>query len=393
MNARRTLWVLGLAVTTHFTAFSMALTLAPLMGVDLGASPAVIGLLTASLSLLPLLLAVRTGTLIDRIGSRRGLLAASLLLAVAPLAAVAHPAILTLLATEVLLGLANLLAVVAGQAFTGSIGRAAQREANMGWYTTFVSAGQVAGPLGAGLLADWHGYPLALGATAAVALAAFVATLALPRPPAAAGEGAEPGGPVAELGRARDLLAVSGVQLAVVFTFSISFAQSVYLAFFPVILQAAGVAAGTIGALLAARALVTTLLRPFLPAMVRWIGDRRRTLVAMVAVMAVSFAAIGAVPALLAAGLASLVVGVAWGLAPPLSVVMVIDGADPAELGFALGVRFTVNRLAQVLGPLAIGLVAEGLSLRAGFLAGSALIAASLGYLRTPAGKATRDRR
>ena len=390
MSARLTLWLLGVAVTTHFTAFSMALTLAPLMGVDLGASPGVIGLLTASLSLLPLLLAVRTGTWVDRFGSRRGLLAASLLLAAAPVAVVAHPAILTLLATEVLLGLANLLAVVAGQSFTGSIGGAEKREAYVGWYTTFVSAGQVLGPLAAGFLADWHGYPVAVGAATIVALAAFGATLTLPRPPATDAD-AERRGPAAELGRARHLLAVSGVQLAVVFTFAISFAQSVFVAFFPVILQAGGVAAGTIGALLAVRALVSTALRPFLPSIVQLLGDRRRTLVSMVAVMAVSFAAIGVAPALAVAALASVVVGVAWGLAPPLSVVMVIDGAERSELGFALGVRFTVNRLAQVLGPLAIGLIAEGLSLRAGFLACSGLIAASLGYVRTPAANGPRE--
>lgn len=393
MKAPRTLWLLGVAVTTHFAAFSMALTLAPLMGVDLGASPGVIGLLTASLSLLPLLLAVRTGTWVDRIGARRGLLAASLLLGIAPLVVLARPAIVTLLATEVLLGLANLLAVVAGQAFTGSIGRPQKREAYIGWYTTFVSAGQVLGPLAAGFLADWQGYPVAIGTAGAVALAAFAATLSLPRPPAAAAADERPRGPAEELGRARHLLAVSGVQLAVVFTFAIALAQSVFLAFFPVILQAAGVAAGAIGALLAVRALVSTVLRPFLPRIVQLIGERRRTLVWMVVVMAGSFAAIGTAPALWVAAAASVVVGIAWGLAPPLSVVMVIDGAERAEVGFALGVRFTVNRLAQLLGPLAIGLVADGLSLQAGFLACSALIAASLGYLRTSAAKGARDPR
>ncbi len=388
MSGQRTQWLLGAAVTVHFTAFSMALTLAPLLAVELGASAAVIGVLTASLSLLPLLLALRTGTLIDRIGSRAGLLAASLLLAAAPLAVVAHPAIATLLVTEVLLGLANLLAVVAGQTFTAGLGGGERPEANVGLYATYVGAGQVVGPLVAGLLADWHGYPAAMAVTAVVALAAFAVTWLLPPTPVAAAE-APAAGPVRELGRARSLLASAGVQMAVVFTFVTAFAQSVFVSFFPVIMQAAGVAASTIGVLLALRALVSTVLRPFLPAAVQLLGDRRRALVTMVVLLAVPFAAIGADQALVVVAFASVLAGVAWGLAPPLSIVMVIDGAARAQIGFALGVRFGINRLAQLLGPLAIGLIADGLSLPAGFLTCSALIAGSILYLGTPGGRAS----
>jgi len=379
--------LLGAAVTTNSAANTMALTLVPLQAVDLGASPAVIGALAASLSLLPMLLALRTGSWIDRLGPRAGMIAASLLLALSPLSVLVHPGVAALFVTEVLLGLGNLLAVLASQAFTASVGDADRHEGNFGWYTSYVAAGQVAGPLLAGLVAQWHGYPPAFAATSAMALASMAITWALPEvhPPAAAG-GASGGlsGPA----RMRSLLTVPGVQLAVVFTFSIAFAQSVFSSFFPVILQAAGMTAALIGALLSLRAVVSTILRPFLPALVARLGNRRTALVAMVALMALGTVVLAASQALAVAVLVSAIVGIAWGLAPPLSIVMVVAGAAEAEVGFALGARFTVNRLAQLLGPLAIGLVADGLSLRAGFLACGGLVAASLGYLRVPAARA-----
>lgn len=384
---RRAMVLLAMVVTTSSVGFAMVLTLVPLLADTLGTSPAIIGVLTASLSLLPMVLAVRTGALIDRIGSRAAMLLAALLLTVSPVSVMLRPGVPALFVTEILLGLANLLSVVASQTLTATLGSAEEHEGNFGWYATYVAAGQVVGPLLAGLIAQWHGYLSAFAATGGVAAASLLLTFTLPDARArAAGDGAgeRPG---RSLGRARSLLAVAEVQLAIVFTFSIAFAQAVFLSFFPVILQGAGMAAGAIGTLISLRAVVSMVLRPFLPSLVARLGTRRHTLVVMVVLMALGSAALAVNQGLALAALVSVVVGVAWGLAPPLSTVMVVSGAAETELGFALGVRFTVNRLAQLLGPLAIGAVAGALSLQAGFLASGGLIAASLAYLRMPAAR------
>lgn len=49
---------LGLLVASSFTTYTMVLTLVPLYSLRLGASVALVGLLTASISFFPLLLAV-----------------------------------------------------------------------------------------------------------------------------------------------------------------------------------------------------------------------------------------------------------------------------------------------------------------------------------------------
>lgn len=395
MSRKRTATLLAAVVMTTSVAFAMVLTLVPLLADSVGTSPAVIGVLTASLSVLPMLLAVRTGALIDGLGPRTGMLASALLLTLAPLPVLLRPGVPALFVTEVLLGLANLLAVVAAQTYTATLGSAESHEGDFGWYATYVGAGQIAGPLLAGVLAQWYGYPAAFAAAAGVAAAGLALSAPLPdlraprRPEAATRRSGQVAG---TFERALSLLSDDGVRLAVVFTFSIALAQSVFLSFFPVILQAAGMAAGLIGTLISVRALVSTVLRPFLPTLVGWLGNRRNALVAMVALLAAGSGGIGLHQSALMALLVSVVIGIGWGLAPPLSIVMVIAGAAETELGFALGVRFTVNRLAQLVGPLAIGAVAGVLSLQAGFLASGGLIAASLGYLRLPrAGRRARE--
>lgn len=89
---------LGLLVASSFTTYTMVLTLVPLYSLRLGASVALVGLLTASISFFLLLLAVRTGTLVDRYGPRRLLILGSGVLTVTPLFAVAAPNLIALFA-------------------------------------------------------------------------------------------------------------------------------------------------------------------------------------------------------------------------------------------------------------------------------------------------------
>lgn len=368
-------------VTATSMAFAMALTVVPLLAVHLGMSATLLGVLTASLSFLPMLVAARAGSWVDRFGPRTGLLVATAVLGLAPVAVVVHASAGTLFVTEILLGLGNLLAVVAAQTFTASLGSASGPEGPFGLYTTFVGVGQIGGPVLAGLLAQWYGYVPALATI--LPLAAFASGLSLALPRVGSGSDRKNRGQ-AGLGRAASLLSVSGVRLAIVFTFSIAFAQSVFLSFFPVILQAAAVSTAAIGMVLALRALVSTAVRPLLPVFVDWIGDRRRALILMVAIMALASAAVAVSQAVAVAAAVSALAGIAWGLAPPLSMVMVVAGANETELGFALGVRLTVNRLAQLVGPLVIGVVADLASLQVGFVASGLVILTTLGYLRLP---------
>lgn len=380
--------LLAAVVASSFASYTMVLTIVPLYGLELGASASLIGLLTASVSFFPLVFAIRTGSLVDRFGAGRVLVFASLVLLVAPGFVLVWPSIPGLFAAMIVVGMANLFAVVAGQAFTASLAVGRKREGNIGWYTTFVSGGQVLGPIAAGVTADAAGFPAAFALAGGVAVVSVGVAWLLSRLPVAADAVKTRRDTANELGRASELLAHQGVQFAMIVTFIVAFSQGAFTAFFPVILEGAGYAAGTIGALLSLRAAVSMVLRPMLPWITSLFRDRRTALMVMLALMAGTFVAIGLDQSLVMALAVTLVMGLWWGVSPPLSIVMVVDGAVEAERGFALGVRLTANRIAQFVGPLALGVFADVLSVSAGMYAGGGTVGAFLAFLAVRYGRA-----
>lgn len=378
---QRPMLLLAAVVASSFVSYTMVLTVVPLYGLELGASAGLIGLLAASVSFFPLLLAIRTGSLVDRFGAGRALVFASAVLLAAPVFVLVWPSIPGLFATMIVVGLANLLAVVAGQAFTASLAMGRKREGNFGWYTTFVSGGQVLGPIAAGLTADAAGFPAAFVLASGVAVFSVVASWMLSRLPVNADAKNARQDTANEFGRARDLLVHQGVQFAMIVTFIVAFSQGAFTAFFPVVLEGAGYAAGTIGALLSLRAAVSMVLRPMLPWITSLFGTKRIALKVMLALTAGTFVAIGLDQTLVTAIAVTLVMGLWWGVSPPLSIVMVVDGALETERGFALGVRLTANRVAQFVGPLALGVLADALTVQAGMYAGGGTVGAFLAFL------------
>ena len=134
--------VVALAFTTH----AMMAPLVPLFGLELGASPAVIGLLVSAGYVLPLLLAIGAGSLVDRRGPRPLIVGGMIGMTLSPLLVAAVPDLGALIVAQLVLGLSHLLVIVAAQAHVASRGEGQARERNFGWYTTFVSVGQLTGP-------------------------------------------------------------------------------------------------------------------------------------------------------------------------------------------------------------------------------------------------------
>ncbi|MEO6411985.1 MAG: MFS transporter [Pedococcus sp.] len=70
--------------------------------------------------------------------------------------------------------------------------------------------------------------------------------------------------------------------------------------------------------------------------------------------------------------------GLGLGIPQPLTMVWVTRLTDPSRHGAVLGLRMSVNRLAQITLPLAIGAVAAPLGASAVFVANAALLAGAL---------------
>lgn len=192
-------------------AQSLALPLVALYSQELGAAPQAIGLVLGVGFVLPVLAAVSIADWVDRIGARRMVVAGAIGLAVAPVIPWIEPSLIALAAMQVVMGVAHLGSVVAAQSYVARIG--GPRERNFGWYTTFVSVGQLAGPFVLGLALESTGYPGALATSAAVGVAAAGLAVGL-RPLGDADAPAASAAPGAS--RKRDLASSRPLRLALV---------------------------------------------------------------------------------------------------------------------------------------------------------------------------------
>jgi len=349
--------------------YTMLSLLAPLVALRFGAGPAGVGALVSAGFVLPLLLAVPVGAFVDRWGARRMARLGYVGFGLAALPMVWAPSWPTLVAAFVVANLAHLVYIVGAQALVASLAEGRGRESAYGWWGTSVAVGQTAGPLAGGLALDLVGVEAGFAVMAAVMAVAFALTL-----PMRASGRTETAPARFELGSARRLLGDRTVGLAMLTSSAALWAVTVQVTFLPVHLELLAVPAAAIGALLSLRALVAVVVRPWMPHMVAALGGRERTVVLTLVAMAAGLAGVAFGGPWWVLALFMVVFGAGFGLSQPVSMVMVADRVAPGELGAALGVRLTGNRLAQLVAPVVLVVVAERAGLSALFLAHGVLV-------------------
>ncbi len=370
---RRELALLCVAGALAATGYTMIGLLTPLVALRLGAGPAAVGALVSAGFLLPLVMAVPAGTWADRWGARRMVRIGFLAFAVAALPMAAWPSWATLIFGFVLANLAHLVYVVGSQALVADLGEpGSAREAAYGWWTTSVAVGQAVGPLVGGFALDLFGARTGFAAMAVAMGLAFGLTL----PMRVSGQSSSTPARF-EWATARRLLADRTVGLAMLTSSAAMWASTVLYTFLPVRLELLAVPASSIGALLSLRAVVAVVVRPWMPRMVAALGGRERTVV--LTLLAMSFGLVGVAFGGAWWWLAGcmIVFGSGFGLSQPVSMVMVADRVAARERGAALGVRLTGNRLAQLLSPVALAIVAERLGMPPFFVLHALLVLAA----------------
>jgi MFS family permease len=124
------------------------------------------------------------------------------------------------------------------------------------------------------------------------------------------------------------------------------------------------------------------LVRPFMSRITDLHGSRSRTMASMTFVLAGSIGVIGLLDGYGLLAVAVALTGMGSGVSQPLSLVAVADHTPPTRRGFAIGLRLTGNRFAQVASPVLLGLLVEaaGFSITFG-VAGALLLATALAIL------------
>ncbi len=360
---------------------------------QLGAGPVEIGLIASSYALLSLLTAVLVGRWVDRFGAAPFLMAGATLCALCAMGAIFIDSIVALALGQALLGLGQIMNLVAAQTTIANGTARAQRDERFGWYGVAASGGQLIGPGVAGLIAGssvaaatggaFDPKPVFIFATALAVGAAILGAYLWYRAPSGAGS-APSGGTGGSLSAARDVLGKPSMKQAMLASVAVILTNDMLVAYLPVFGEEGGLPVELIGLLLALRAGGSMVSRLFMGWMIRTLG-RGQVLMGSMLVAGVAMVALPFLHEPLILVFLMLVLGVGLGLGQPMTIAWVANRASRDQRGTALAVRLTGNRLAQLVVPSLMGALAGATTVAAIFwvLAGGLLAGAGM-VSRTP---------
>ncbi|HEY4136332.1 MAG TPA: MFS transporter [Alphaproteobacteria bacterium] len=345
----------------------MAAVIVSLWAVHLGASPLWIGIAVSARSLLPMLLSIHGGVLMDRLGTRRVMLFFSVITLVTFPLYPYMPWIGALILLQLVTGLTQGLTWVGSQTLYGQLARGSVKHA--GWVTFFTNAGSFAGPLLGGVLWDHVGIVGAFAALSGWSLATLILVMILPRdidPPAKPLRASDliPRG--SDYVRAFALCAIPVIALVMIFTFMRIAVFGLQSSFYVVYLQEIGMSGTLIGTLVACAnlisgpaALINLPERIIKPVWLMLIGSGTAVICMAITPLMTNFWLL----MLFGAGY-----GVSMGLCFPTLLSLLSNAVSPQQQGMSVGLRTTVNRVSSLVVPLIMGASIELVGTRASFL-------------------------
>ncbi len=336
-----------------------------------GKSAAAIGLIIGSKHILPILLAIHGGALMDRFGAR-GVMVGCLMLSVVtlPLFPVAGwiPLIVLL---QVISGFGSSMGWLGAQTLFGQIMRRDHLYA--GRFAFALRMGGFIGPPIAGLVWDHMGVGSGFIFLGLWALGAVVMALMVPKESIAAPERAQKARIGDMLPRWSDyraafrLATIPAMSVVLMITVVRISASSVQDSFYPLYLTTIGYSATQIGLLMtisAATAAASSLTigwitRYALPMWVLIVSAGFSVIFVSVTPLMPSFHALAAIAALR---------GLAMGISQPLMLSMLIGAAGKGSQGKGAALRTTANRVAAAVTPISMGAIAGFAGLADSFL-------------------------
>jgi MFS family permease len=341
-----------------------------------------LGLVAASYAVFPLLLAVPTGGLVDRLGERRLMAAGSaVVLACSVFLFLWGSSIAALVIGTALLGAGQLACVVGQQAVVANNAASSRMDSAFGYLTFAASLGQALGPLaisvvgGASVRPDTQAIFLL---AVCMSLVLFATTFAVS---AKVGGGRKAAAPDGSTRGAMALLKTPGVARALATSATVLAVVDLTMVYLPALGAERGLTAATVGALLTVRAVFSMVSRLLLGPVSRKLGRMKLLVVSL----ALATAALGAAAIPMPVWLLFVVMavlGLGLGIGQPLTMSWLSSQAPAGQRGRALALRLAGNRVGQVVLPSAIGVVAAGLGAGGVFLASAVVVAGTVVLLR-----------
>ncbi len=362
-----------LTILVHLS-FAGCRVIISLTAIHHGATPFTVGVVMSLLTVVAMLLAVRWGRWVDRIGVRGPMLAGAAAIVAAMVLAWAMPRLETLFVASPLAGSGFFLFHIAAGQAAAVIGRPQDRVRNFGLLALAYSTSGFLGPVLAGFAIDGIGHRDAMLALSVAALATVVALAALrvdtpDRPPAPAQQGER---------RIADFLRIPGFRLVFIVSGALSMTWDLFAFVIPIHGSQIGLSASTIGIVLGAFGAAVFVVRLVVPLLGPRL-DEWRVLIAAMALSGVTllaFPLVEGVPLLMAL---AFVLGIGLGGTQPLIMALLYEKAPEGRGAEVLSVRTWLINFSQTSAPLASGALGAALGMLPVFWAmGATLLVAGL---------------
>lgn len=345
-------WLIMLVVLANHSCFKACKVLMSLTAIDMGTSPAVIGVLYAMYSVFPAILSVYAGVFSDRHGFRLPVIIGSSGLLAALLLPWLAPGLAVLFVSAALAGMCHIFYVVAVQHLIGSIGEGSERTRNYSVFAICVGMTSLVGPVVAGFSIDAIGHRAAWLVLAAFPATALLAVLPsrglLPR--------AKPHDPPAVRRHVFDLIGNAPLRRVLVATAFLETGVELFSFVMPIYGHSIGLTASQIGMVMGSLALALMVVRIVMPRLARLSSEERVFSTSMLLAGAVSlaFPLVSSFAPLLAA---AFLLGLALGCGAPLSMTLCYNRAPAGRAGEAIGLRQTVNKGIEATVPAIFGVI------------------------------------
>lgn len=323
-----------------------------------GASALAVGVLMSLYAVMPMLLAVQAGRLVDRVGAFRPIAIGGATVAAGTLLPFAWNGLPALCVAAVVVGSAFMVQHIALNHVIGSLGEATQRPVNFSWFALGYATSGTLGPLLAGFALDYAGERaafvlLALPPAVGTALLLWRPSLLPPAQPTRAD---------AAQHRLADLLRNPRLLPVYLFSALLAAGWDLYTFVIPVYGSSIGLSASTIGIIMSSFALATFVVRLAMPMVARRLTEWSVICAALlIAGLAYAlFPLAKAAPLLMAA---SFLLGLGLGCAQPMIMAALYAASPPGRQGEVVGVRTTMINASSTVMPLGFGAVGAALGM------------------------------
>lgn len=369
-------WRLGApgVYATYATGFfslslvPMTSLVVPLWALSIGAAPSMIGIIVASRAVLPFLLSIHGGAMMDRLGTRRMLIFFASLGACFSLLYPLSTWVGALIALQLIVGWAQGMGWIGAQIKIAKV--AAGGAVHAGRFSFYATCGTFLGPLVAGLAWDLLGPWGAFSIIALWGSGLLAASFALPKsiePNPRQLRVSEFCPNFADYLRAFALMSIPAVAFIVSATFLRISAVSIQSSFYNVYLQSIGLSGTLIGILVSFESLIGGPAALLSGLAIKRVSPPWVLLLSIgIAIAAISITPLmeTVFPLMVAAG----IYGVGIGMGFPLLLSILSSATDAGQHGLSVGLRTTANRLASIVIPIVMGFVVEAVGIKLGFL-------------------------